>query len=77
MSRLLPIDGALLALVFLGRPSVYPWTSHALHPGFQAFWLSRPFFLVRAFLYVSVWIGFATAILRAAPRRAAISAPIA
>ena len=48
MSMILPFGLGMLAAVFLGNPSIYPWTTHASHPGFQQFWLRWPFFLVRS-----------------------------
>lgn len=69
MSALLPVGAAVLAAVFLARPSIYPWTSHPPHRGFQELWLRRPFFLVRAAVYMVTWIGFATAIVRASRRQ--------
>jgi hypothetical protein len=64
MSLILPVGAALLAVVFLCHPSTYPWTIHPPHHGFQEFWLRRPFFLLRAAIYVAAWLGFAAAIVR-------------
>src|SRR5438552_14830339 len=47
MSAILPVGAAILASVFLFNPTMYPWTGHPPHHGFQEFWLRRPFFLVR------------------------------
>jgi hypothetical protein len=69
MTMILPAGAALLALVWICQPSMYPWTSHTPHPGFQQFWLRWPFFLVRAVLYIAAWIGFSTAIVRASRRQ--------
>jgi hypothetical protein len=69
MSMILPLGLGLLAAVFLFHPSVYPWTTHASHPGLQQFWLRRPFFLVRAAVYMAVWLGFAAAIVRTSRRQ--------
>jgi hypothetical protein len=69
MSMILPAGAALLVAVFLFHPSTYPWTSHAPHHGFQEFWLRRPFFVVRALLYVAVWLTFAAGILRTSRRQ--------
>ena len=69
MSMILPAGAMLLAVVFLFHPSTYPWTSHAPHHGFQEFWLRRPFFLVRAFVYIALWIAFAFAIVRTSRRQ--------
>jgi hypothetical protein len=64
MSMILPVGGTLLAVVFLCHPSIYPWTSRSSHPGFQDFWLRRPFFIVRALLYIGAWIAFTSTIVR-------------
>ncbi len=69
MSMMLPAGAAVLAIVFLLHPSTYPWTTVPPHHGFQEFWLRRPFFLVRALIYIGVWIAFATAIVGASRRQ--------
>src|SRR5215831_6361729 len=69
MSMMLPAGTAALAIVFLLHPSAYPWTTVPPHHGFQELWLRRPFFLVRAFVYIGAWIAFATAIVRASRRQ--------
>jgi hypothetical protein len=72
----LPFAAALLAVVFVARPQLYPWTiasssGMALSPAlaFKLAWLSRPFFLVRAAAYALIWIVFAVAIRRASRRQ--------
>jgi hypothetical protein len=74
MALLLPAAGAALLLLLLARPSLYPWAGahadgHAALEGFKALWLNRPFFLVRAALYLGVWIGLALAIIRTSRRQ--------
>ena len=69
MTAILPVGLAILALVFLASPSLYPWTAQATHPGFQRFWLRRPFFIVRAAVYMAVWVTFAIAIVRTSRRQ--------
>ena len=69
MSMMLPAGAVVLAIVFLLHPSAYPWTAVPQHHGFQELWLRRPFFLVRAFVYIGMWIAFATAIVRASRRQ--------
>jgi hypothetical protein len=69
MATVLPLGLCMLAAVFLGHPSIYPWTAHTPHPGFQRFWLERPFFLARAAVYAIVWCGFALAIVRTSRRQ--------
>lgn len=69
MAWILPIGLAIVAAVFLARPSLYSWTVHEPHPGFQRLWLKWPFFLARAAVYMAVWIGFAAAIVRTSRRQ--------
>jgi hypothetical protein len=69
MATILPVGAALLAAVFLFHPSTYPWTAHPPHSGFQAFWLQRPFFLLRAAIYIAVWIGFGAAMVGTSRRQ--------
>ena len=69
MASILPVGAALLAAVFLFDPTMYPWTGHPPHHGFQEFWLRRPFFLVRALGYIAAWTAFSTAIVRASRRQ--------
>jgi len=65
----LPFSVAMLAVLFIVHPQLYGWTTAEAFIGsankalaFKQFWLSRPFFLVRAAIYAAVWIGFAMAI---------------
>jgi hypothetical protein len=69
LSMVIPAGSAMLAVVFLFHPSTYPWTSRPPHGGFQAFWLQRPLFLLRAAIYVTVWVGFTAAIVRNSRRQ--------
>ncbi|GBC79082.1 hypothetical protein HRbin09_00296 [bacterium HR09] len=46
-----------LALLVVG-PGLYPWVHHA-EVGFRGLWLSWPFFLARASLYLGAWVFFA------------------
>jgi hypothetical protein len=69
MASLLPAGAAMLAAAFLGHPSMYSWTTHAPHAGFQHFLLRWPFFLVRAAVFVLLWWGFAAAIVRTSRRQ--------
>ena len=65
MVSVLPFGAAGLALVFAIHPSIYPWMAHAEHfTGFKGLWLSPGFFLGRAAVYVSLWLLFATGIIR-------------
>lgn len=65
MSAVLPYGAGLLAVVFLYGSPLYPWMhGHEEMTGFKAVWLSRPFFVVRAALYVALWLLFTRAILK-------------
>ncbi|HWQ55736.1 MAG TPA: hypothetical protein VN442_18765 [Bryobacteraceae bacterium] len=69
MAAILPFGAAALTAVLLAYPSLYPWTAHAPHPGFQQLWLNRPFFLVRAAIYIAVWVSFALLMVRTSRRQ--------
>jgi hypothetical protein len=65
----LPIAAVGLLAVLLVEPSLYAWTTHP-SPGaepaspLRAVWLTRPFFLVRALTYLSLWMIFVVFIVR-------------
>lgn len=64
MAAALPYGAAGIAAVLLFHPSLYPWTAPGFHAeGFQHVWLSRPFFLARAAVYLLLWMGFARLIV--------------
>jgi hypothetical protein len=64
------VGGILVLFVLLARPSLYDWTDPGVHlAGFKGFWLSRPFFLLRAVIYVGVWFVFSRAILTRSRRQ--------
>jgi hypothetical protein len=72
----LPFAAAVLAVVFIARPELYPWTSASgagtapsAALAFKNAWLHRPFFLFRAAAYALIWILFAVAIRRASRRQ--------
>ncbi len=69
LAAALPVGGVILAAVLLFHPSLYPWTAHeAAAEGhaspLRAFWLERPFFLLRALAYLAIWLAFALFIVR-------------
>jgi hypothetical protein len=69
MSTLIPVGAIGLLAVFIFHPSIYPWTSAAHAPveaaaWFKHFWLQRPFFIVRAMIYLLLWLGMAAAFVR-------------
>src|SRR5579862_4059976 len=69
---LLPAGAVGVALVLLARPSLYPWigieAEGQMDVGFQSLWLSRPFFLCRAFIYFGLWLVFAFFLVRGSRR---------
>lgn len=62
---LLPVSALGLGAVLLIYPELYPWFSHEHHDpsGLRRFWLQWPIFLVRAVIYVTLWILLAGAML--------------
>lgn len=65
MVSALPFGAAGLGLVFVGRPSIYPWIAQAQHfAGFKGIWLTPRFFFARAAVYIAIWLVFAVAIVR-------------
>lgn len=77
MSAVLPIAGAALGLILVCKPTLYAWFSGVPlggmgtegFPRFKQVWLSLPFFLARAAIYLIVWIAFAAAIVRTSRRQ--------
>jgi hypothetical protein len=69
-SGLLLGEAGIALVLLVGAPYVYPWVkpdaqlAHAL-TGFKGFWLDRPFFLLRAVVYLGVWGLLAWAMVRA------------
>jgi hypothetical protein len=76
LARLLPVGGIGVAIVLCVSPSLYPWTDVASEPAspFQAIWLYRPFFLLRAFVYLALWLGLGFLLVRASQRQDARAA---
>ncbi len=74
MAGTLPYAAGIFLLVLMVSPWLYPWF-HGLHgepdPSmwFKELWLSPVFFIVRALVYLAVWLGFAHAILRTSRRQ--------
>jgi hypothetical protein len=65
MCAALPYGAAMLAVVFLFGSPLYPWIrDRGEMAGFKAVWLSFPFFLARAILYVGLWFLLTRAILK-------------
>jgi hypothetical protein len=61
MAAILPVAALGLVLVFLLRPSLYPWTSAPQANPLRRAWFTWPFFLARAVCYLVCWmaLGFA------------------
>src|SRR5579872_2636145 len=73
MSAVLPAAAIGLLAVLVCRPSLYAWSSTGFADGaaspLRHVWLTRPFFLIRAVIYLGLWLGFAAAFLRISRRR--------
>ena len=70
LTLLLPVGAVGMAVVLIADPSLYPWTQETGESAsaFQAFWLSRPFFLLRSFLYLALWLGLTFLLVRTSRR---------
>ena len=76
MSLVLPYGAAILGIFFLFGSHVYPWRHESEHfTGFKGAWLSYPFFLGRAVLFLGLWYVFTRAIVRASRRGDERSSP--
>lgn len=68
MAAVLPVAALGIIAVLLCAPTLYPGPDNdsvtVLHSPFQRFWLNRPLFLARAFVYLAIWIGFAMVLAR-------------
>jgi hypothetical protein len=74
LAAALPIGGLGILAVLLVHPSIYPWYGHSEivtegWAGFKSAWLSYPFFLVRAVIYLAAWLGFSWEIRRNSHRQ--------
>ena len=71
MTGAFPAAAVVLALVFVLRPSLYPWTIEPVGaPGsFTQLWLSVPFFVLRAAIYFAAWMLFASLLVRNSRRQ--------
>lgn len=70
MSVAVPVGAVGLFAVLLIHPELYPWVRRLDHASaFKQFWLSLPFFLGRAAVYVAIWVGFTCAIVRTSRRQ--------
>jgi hypothetical protein len=68
MTAVLPLAALGLIVVFLCRPSLYSWSGAGSVQGYESplhhLWLSRPFFILRALVYLLLWSVFAVVIVR-------------
>src|SRR5215510_8233059 len=68
MASVLPYGAIGLAITFAAYPSLSPWVAGSVHgvdmTGFKRLWLSFPFFIVRAVVYVLTWLTFSRSIRR-------------
>lgn len=74
LNAALPLGGIGILAVLLLHPSIYPWYGHSEiategWAGLKHTWLSYPFFLVRAVVYLTAWLGFSWAIRRNSRRQ--------
>ena len=74
ISAALPFGAIGILAVLILHPSIYPWYSHSEiategWAGFKQTWLSYPFFLARAVIYLAAWLGFSWAIRRNSRRQ--------
>jgi len=74
ISTALPFGAIGVLTVLLFRPSIYPWYRHSETAtegwvGFKQAWLSYPFFIARAVVYLAVWLAFSWAIRRNSRRQ--------
>jgi hypothetical protein len=74
LSAALPFGAVGILAVFVFRPSTYPWYGHSeiATDGWASFkqaWLSYPFFIARAVVYLAAWLGFSSTIRRNSRRQ--------
>lgn len=74
LSKVLPMGGAGILVVLVFHPSLYPWYRHVFESsegwiGFKQTWLSYPFFLGRAVVFLAVWLLFSWGIRRNSERQ--------
>jgi hypothetical protein len=70
----LPVAALGLLAVFLLQPSLYSWSgglpaAEEEASPLRSFWLDPPFFVLRAVIYLSLWLAFAVAIVRNSRRQ--------
>jgi hypothetical protein len=72
MSAVIPLAAVGLGIVFLAKPSLYPWadvSATEASPALRRDWYNQPFFLARAAFYVATWLILAFALVRTSRRQ--------
>jgi len=74
MAAVIPVAALGLAVVFVARPSLYPWAgapTGEIDPGSELrhTWFNRPFFLARAAVYLISWMALGFALVRTSRRQ--------
>jgi hypothetical protein len=74
MAAILPVAALGLAVVFLARPSLYPWAGAPAGEAevpvpLRHAWFNWPFFLGRAALYLACWLALGFALVRTSRRQ--------
>jgi hypothetical protein len=73
MAAVIPVAALGLGFVLVARPSLYPWAgpNAEAEPAtpLQQAWFNRPFFLVRAVVYVAAWVILGLALVRGSRRQ--------
>jgi hypothetical protein len=73
MTAILPLAAVGLGAVLLFRPALYSWAVSPAPVGSESplrhLWLNRPFFLMRAVVYLGLWLAFAAAVVRNSRRQ--------
>jgi hypothetical protein len=74
MAAIVPVAAVGLGVVFLARPSLYPWASASAESAPEAgslrhAWFTQPFFLARAAFYVACWLVLGFALVRTSRRQ--------
>jgi hypothetical protein len=72
LTAVLPGGAMGIMAVLLFRPSLYPWlitADQVPDSPLGHLWLRRPFFLLRALVYLAVWMAFAGAIVHTSRRQ--------
>ena len=74
MAAILPVAALCLLVVFLARPSLYPWAGAAATEArvpnpLRDAWFTWPFFLGRAVFYIACWMALGYALVHTSHRQ--------